>query len=189
MAYNRRYQPKNGCKFEGCEKFKKIGCGGFCEKHKEHDPGFERKEQRAVLKKEIPKIKMLIAGTDDKLVQNTAAMNFQLLQNFFREVALEIDKNPKCWECGGWIKPAFYRSSTAHILPKAIFPSVAAHPMNYLILCPANGCHDKTHRLDTFSKMRIFSVAVKRFRLFYPDITEKHKLLNDFIEYQNKIDV
>lgn len=187
MAYNRRYQPKNKCKLESCENMKGISFGGYCQKHEKIDPGYERKQAKQALKADMPKIKKLINGIDNKFVQNKAAMDFQLLQNFFREVALEIDKNPKCWECGGWIKPAFYKSSTAHIFPKAIFPSIAAHPMNYLILCASNGCHDKTHRLDTFSKMVIFPKAVKRFRLFYPDIKEKHKLLNDFIEYANKL--
>lgn len=186
MAYNRRYQATNNkCKLEGCELIRGTSFGGYCWKHEKLDPAYERKQARQAMKADMQKIKKLINSIDDKLVDNTAAREFQLLQNFFREVALEIDKNPVCWECGGFIKPKYYRAATAHICAKAIFPSIAAHPMNYLILCASNGCHDKTHRMDTFSKMNIFPEAIRRFRLFYPEIREAHKLRNEFIYYSN----
>lgn len=187
MAYNLKYLPKNNCKFKDCINYKKIGCGGYCETHKKQDPGFERKEQKSVLKKQLSKIKILINSSDNKLIENIAGKEFQLLQNWFREVWLEIDKNPVCWECKKKIPPAYYRAATAHILSKKIFKSVATHPMNYLILCASNGCHEQTHRLDTFSKMGIFPEAVRRFRIIYPDVKEKNKILNTFLEYANSI--
>lgn len=184
MAFNRRYIQRNPCKHDMCERMPEIGSGGYCWEHKEEDPGFERKEAKAVLKEEEAKIRMLSAGIpDNKLVPNTAATDFQLLQNFFADAAREIAKNPICWECRSFISAKYYRASTAHILPKKIFHSVEAHPMNYLILCDKNGCHSKTHRLDTFSKMKIFPVAIERFMIFYPEVKEKNKLLNEFIEY------
>lgn len=99
-----------------------------------------------------------------------------------------FDPHLRCWECNSKIYRPFYRAAVAHIFPKAIFPSVKTHPMNYLIL-GAGCCHDKTHRLDTFSRMSIFKEAVDRFELFRYSIKEKHKLLDGFIEYANALNL
>jgi hypothetical protein len=136
------------------------------------------------------KLRGLINTNENKFVQNQAAEDFAALQKFFKDAAKVIEDNPKCWECNTFIPKAYYRAATAHILPKnpnSGFPSVAAHPMNYLVLGAGCGCHNKTHRLDTFSKMKIFPEAVERFWQFYPLITEKHKLLDEFIMYANQL--
>lgn len=109
--------------------------------------------------------------------------NRQEQEMWFEGIGRVIAKNPKCWECGAWIPERFFRHATAHIFPKGIFESVATHPMNYLILGAGCGCHDKTHRLDTFSDMKVFGEAVRRFRLFEQSITEKHKYLDTFKKY------
>jgi hypothetical protein len=111
--------------------------------------------------------------------------NNKALEKFFADAAIEIDSQPKCWECGARIFRPFYRAATAHIFPKKIFPSIAIHPLNYLILGAGCGCHNKTHRLDTFTKMGVWKEAVDRFRIFEPLITEKHKYLNEFRDYAN----
>lgn len=112
----------------------------------------------------------------DKYKENTE------LELWFRRIALEIEKNPYCWETGAYISKNDYRNATAHIFPKSIFPSISTHPMNYLILSPRNGSHDKTHRIDTFSRMKIFSVAIERFYMFEREIKEHHKYLDLFKE-------
>lgn len=104
------------------------------------------------------------------------------LELWFRRIALEIEKNPYCWETGEYISKNDYRNATSHIFPKSIFSSVSTHPMNYLILSPRNGSHDKTHRVDTFSNMKIFPVAIQRFYMFEKEIKEKHKYLDLFKE-------
>lgn len=164
----------------------KIGAGGYCWEHEQEDPAYNRKQDRSAVKDAEKKLRMLSSSMDNKLVDNTAAIEFQKLQNFFSDAAKDIAKNPVCWECGDIIPLKYYRAATAHILPKAIFRSVAAHPMNRLHLCAKNGCHDKTHRLDTFSKMKVFPEAVRRFSIVYPEVKEKHKLLQDFIQIINE---
>lgn len=104
------------------------------------------------------------------------------LELWFRKIALEIEKNPYCWETGDYISTKDYRSATSHIFPKAIFKSISTHPMNFLILSPRNGSHDKTHRIDTFSQMKVFPIAIERFYLFEKEITEQHKYLDLFKE-------
>lgn len=97
------------------------------------------------------------------------------LNEWFDRIAKEIAAKPYCWETGERISEKDYRTATCHIFPKSIFRSVATHELNYLILSPRNGSHDKTHRLDTFSKMNVFVVAIKRYNQFKHLITETHK--------------
>lgn len=104
------------------------------------------------------------------------------LDLWFRGVALEIEKNPYCWETGIYISRHDYRNATCHIFPKSIFKSISTHPLNYLILSPRNGSHNKTHRIDTFSKMKVFSIAIERFYQFEKEIKEHHKYLDLFKE-------
>lgn len=106
---------------------------------------------------------------------------------FWWRAASVIDRNPKCWECGDYIFKPDYRAATAHIFPKSLFPSVAANEWNYVVCGARCGCHNKTHRMDTFSQMKIFPVAVQRYLKFGHLITEKHKYLDLFLEYANKI--
>lgn len=40
----------------------------------------------------------------------------------------------KCWECGDSISEKDFRSATAHIFPKSLFPSVASHEFNFVVL-------------------------------------------------------
>lgn len=67
-----------------------------------------------------------------------------------------------CMECKQWIPEPYMRHATAHLLPKKIFKSVATHPKNYLILGAGCGCHDKTHTISKFVKMKIWPEAKKR---------------------------
>lgn len=117
---------------------------------------------------------------------------------FWLAAEQELAKHPYCMECGAFI-PAYetindetgkvflrgYRAATAHIFPKAIFPSVKAHYLNRLLLGADCGCHNKTHRLDTFSEMKVFPMAVNNFNQFKHLITEKHKYLWEFKNYAN----
>lgn len=171
----------------------KVGKDLFCTRcHKNNKSreyisrSTERDKQRNRQVKENSQVRGLLNSEQNKLVANQAAKDIDALQKWFDVIAKEIADHPNCWECHSWVKKEYYRAATAHILPKAIFQSVATHPLNYLIL-PAHCCHNKTHRLDTFSQMKIFPEAVNRFRQFQHLITEKHKLLDEFIRYANEI--
>ena len=109
---------------------------------------------------------------------------------FWENAEKVIAKNPKCWECGDFISKVDYRNSTGHIFPKSGnsgFPSVAANEWNFVVVGNRCGCHNKTHRLDTFSQMSIFPTAVARFHKFSHLITERKKYFALFIEYANAI--
>ena len=187
MAYNRRYQPKNDCKMEGCTNYKAMSCGGYCEKHKALDPMFESKQAKKSLKADMPKIKMLIAGTDDKLVDNSAAKEFQLLQNWFRDAAIELSKNPYCAECGVFIPNIYYRAASCHILQKRKeygFPSIQAHPLNRMYLGPQCGCHPKFDATwEAASKMKVWqTIVIPNFIELYSFIhPSEHKNIPDVL--------
>ena len=109
------------------------------------------------------------------------------MDKFWDIAATVISKKPYCWECGDRINKSDFRSATAHIFPKSLFPSIADNEWNYLVLGARCGCHNRSHTMATFSQMSIFPVAVQRYLKFGHLITENHKYLDLFIEYANQI--
>lgn len=136
-----------------------------------------------------------LTETEDKVVAEiTNEPNFKTaiqakkeMDAFWKYAESVIDKKPYCWECGDFISNNDYRAATAHIFPKSIFESVASNKWNFLVLGARCGCHDKSHRLDTFSQMKVFPTAINRYMKFGELITEKHKYLSLFQDYANKI--
>ena len=136
-----------------------------------------------------------------KVGENIEMVNHKFdLEEFFRIASLELSLNPICDECSDfipakiyrlknnvWVEVDNYRNCVAHILFKSKFHSVSCNHNNRLFLCAKNGCHERSHRLDTFSQMKIFPTAVMKFRLFENEIKESNKFLHAFREYANKI--
>lgn len=177
------------CKYLGCQNTPTIGNGGYCWEHKEQDPGFERKEARRTAKKDEKKLMPSVSNSgipsdlSEKFVDNAGLKYIKDLAQFFKEAAEEIAKDARCWECQQPISINDFRNSTAHILPKEFFKSIATHPLSYVVAGCRCGCHHRTHRLDTFSQMKIFPVAVLRLRQIEHLIKERHKLLGEFWRY------
>lgn len=72
------------------------------------------------------------------------------------------NEKPICWETGEKIEQAFLHASVSHLLPKALFPSVATHKNNYAILSAANGSHGKYDlSWESAAKMKIWPYALK----------------------------
>lgn len=117
----------------------------------------------------------------------TAVQAVKEMDAFWKYAEGVIAKKPYCWECGDYISPNDYRAATAHIFAKSIFDSVASNKWNFLVLGARCGCHEKSHRLDTFSQMKVFSTAVNRYMKFGDLIIEKHKYLSLFQEFANKL--
>lgn len=99
------------------------------------------------------------------------------LTNFF-ETQLKDKKYVICEECGKKIfNPG--RETLAHILPKAIFKSVAHNENNFLWLClEHHGQFDSSY--SKAMKMVCWEKAVKKYQLFKDDVEEYHKFLNYF---------
>lgn len=105
-----------------------------------------------------------------------------------------IERRPEmtgvCWHCGERscvYDDMLYKHSIAHILPKAIFKSVAVHPLNWIELCfwPPS-CHAN---FDNFSldiiDLNCFSIVIDRFVQIYPYISpwERKNIPNALIQY------
>lgn len=172
---------QNLCK-GGCGKYPMLGFAGFCfmcapmeiresklEKVKEQRKKSSQKQREKV------KVRSLISSQD-----NDAAKRQRDLNKWFEYVGTVIAADPKCWNCGEYISKSDYRNSSAHILFKKIFPSVATHPLNFLVLGCRCGCHEKSHTIEFFKKMPVWKLAVLRFTAFEKDIVEKHKILDLF---------
>jgi hypothetical protein len=94
------------------------------------------------------------------------------LEKWFFDISAKHSIPPNggcyCMECGEWIPPNLIRHATAHLLPKKLFKSVATHELNYLILGAGCGCHDKTHRVDKFIRMKVWPEAARRIKIMMP---------------------
>lgn len=75
---------------------------------------------------------------------------------------------PSCMECGAKISRLFARHATAHLLPKKLFKSIETNDLNYLLLGSVCGCHNKTHTLSTFVRMKIWPIAAKQINQLLP---------------------
>lgn len=84
-----------------------------------------------------------------------------------------------CWETGEKIDTRDkmgWHGSVAHCLPKDLFPSVATHPMNYMILKMWGGTHGQyDSSWENASKMKVWSYACKIFNILYPLLTREEK--------------
>ena len=174
----------------GCGKLPKLGYKGYAglgcipQEIKDADP--EKFKIRSISHRKYVKINDISRKVHmyQKNILDEETLKKRVdLERWFISISKEISKKPYCWECGAFISNRFYRHATAHIFPKTIFKSVSTNPMNYLILGAGCGCHEKTHRLDNFSKMKIFSEAVRRFMIFQKEIQENHKYKTIFESY------
>jgi len=95
-----------------------------------------------------------------------------------------------CWNCNADLSRLSRDemfSCVAHVLPKSIFPSVATHPDNYMILgryCNCHGQYDSSW--ENASKMPIFKEAIDRFVIMEPEVVERSKIPDVFINYIQK---
>jgi hypothetical protein len=88
-------------------------------------------------------------------------------------------ETPVCWETGQKIDirdKMGWQGSIAHCLPKGLFPSVATHPMNYMILKMWGGTHGQyDSSWENASKMKVWKYACEIFNVLYPLLTKEEK--------------
>lgn len=177
MAYSSITQKKCKCS-TGCKMWPTMGFEGYFADH-HPDPNKKQKKIEESADRSKKRIAVSNAGdklrrisTDNNFVDNDAKKKFEALQVWFEDIKRK--EAPVCWETGDNIPAKYMRAATAHILPKKNniggFPSVATHPLNYLILSPLNGSHDKTHTWAKFQMMKVWPLAVERFKKIYPFI-------------------
>lgn len=113
------------------------------------------------------------------------------------------EEEAKCWNCGAeavWLKQPKnqkkWHACIAHILPKAIFGSVATNEFNYMILFDdltfVCNCHDKyddiyNSNLFASIQMPVMKIARYRFNLFKDKIApdEVRRIPSIFLMNEN----
>lgn len=104
------------------------------------------------------------------------------LVKWYEDIMKKEDK--QCWNCGEDLthyNKQDWHACIAHVIPKSQFPSVATHPLNYMILgkwCNCHGQYDSSWQAA--SKLPIFKEAVDRFIMISPDIKETSKIPDIF---------
>ena len=85
----------------------------------------------------------------------------------------------RCQNCMGKTEMdgRHYKCSIAHILPKAYFPSVATHPLNWLELCfYGKSCHtNMDNKMLDLTEMSCWDDIVTKFCAIYPSIAPKER--------------
>ena len=94
------------------------------------------------------------------------------LQKWYAEIMKK--EEPICWETGHKINKNdkfAWQGSIAHVLSKKLFPSVATHPHNYLILEMYGGAHGQyDSSWKNAQRMKVWKIALERFIMIEPDI-------------------
>ena len=145
-----------------------------CHKNNKGKEQIQRSKERDALRGIGAVLKSL--PQNKELVQNKTE-----LDRWFVYVATVIKSNPHCWGCGEFIPEQYYRHASAHIFPKSLFPSIATHPLNFLVLSAGCGCHSEfDSSIEKAANMRVWGMAVDRFKKFESQITETHKYLDLF---------
>jgi hypothetical protein len=95
-----------------------------------------------------------------------------------------------CSHCGGRSckdSDQYYKFSICHILPKALFPSVATHEYNFIELCFwTNNCHgNMDNNILDLIDMNCWDEIVTKFCIMYPSIapTERRKIPQVLLNY------
>lgn len=165
-------QPKCNYPVFGTDRNTRIG---YC---KSHQYLRTDKDKRTALQKHLDKVK----DTGGEVVKEKPD-----LDKFFEKAAKELSKFPFCENCSERIDPKDFRSATAHILEKSHYVSVAIHPLNKLFLGPRCGCHNDSHRWDTFQKMQIWPKAKERILMMIVELSpEEYRRLPEFIQELDK---
>lgn len=168
----------------GCNLWPTIGFEGY---HADHHPDPTRKQSKIDQAQARQRIRTAATNANNKLrrgiskdtlVDNEAKKKFEAQQLWFEEIKRR--EQPVCWETGDSFPISYMRAATAHILPKKSgiggFPSVATHPLNYTILSPLNGSHQKyDHSWDRAQGMKIWPIVVERFKKIYPYIAQAER--------------
>jgi len=99
------------------------------------------------------------------------------LERWFKDRQKEM--TGKCSNCQGKTErdSRHYKCSIGHILPKAYFPSIATHPLNWLELCfYGKSCHtNMDNKMLDLTEMACWDEIVTKFCAMYPSIDKKER--------------
>ena len=177
MAYSSIIPKKCRC---GCNKWPTTGFQGYNADCRPDLKEEKIKQQKERAKKKNAAIKdgralRVLAVTDDG--NREMAKGYAELERWFKERHKEM--TGRCQNCMGKTEMdgRHYKCSIAHILPKAYFPSVATHPLNWLELCfYGKSCHtNMDNKMLDLTEMSCWDDIVTKFCAIYPSIAPKER--------------
>ena len=129
--------------------------------------------------KDRSQVRMLGVSKSNLETANTTDVELQL---WFIHRSKEM--TGRCIECGGRTTKSdvkYWKFSICHILQKSLFPSVKTHPLNFVELCYFNESHHSNMDNNGYEYVKekmpkTWDYIVKRFKIMYPLILEKHKI-------------
>lgn len=184
MGFNSSIKRKK-CKCGNCDKFPTLGYAGYFAAHAPKEiidkVGTKRQVQLRNRNKRLAQGRKLHQAQDEA---KTASGE---LMRWFNDRHKEMTGS--CKHCLGKTQkgqPNFI-NSIAHILPKALFPSVKTHPDNWIELCFYNkSCHANfdNHMID-ITELNCFDLVIERFVRIYPFIApqEKRRIPEVLLQY------
>ena len=110
--------------------------------------------------------------------------NSQMVKSVNKELEVWFEERHEemtgtCKHCAGRTEKgkSSFKCSIAHIFPKALFPSVKAHPLNWIELCfYGNSCHTNfDNYMIEIEELKCFPEIIEKFRIIYPHIDEKER--------------
>lgn len=140
-------------------------------------------QKAGVIEKPVKdKSKGIAKESEKKKAQREASKEDDaILEQWFLDRSREM--KGKCVECGGKStkgNPQYWKYSICHILPKAIFTSIATHPLNFIELCHFDNSHH--NNFDTLGyewarehMTKAWKIIVQRFILMYPSIAKEER--------------
>lgn len=170
----------------GCGRMPEIGFKGFCSNCRPDLKAEIIEKQKRNNAAKMAGMKLRNLATDEPEIK--ATKDYAALDRWFKDRRKEM--TGKCANCGGATtrdSDTYYKFSIAHLLPKAYFKSVAAHPDNWIELCHfGNSCHTNFDQktLDIID-LHCFDMVIQKFTKIYPFIAseEKRRIPPILIEY------
>jgi hypothetical protein len=189
---------KKKCKAIECDRYPILSGKGYCAFHLPDDVKEMFKSRKKMAQANANKRRS--QGTKLHAIQKDKGLDrYEKLTIWFFERGKEMEGT--CVNCGGKTCKGdlkYEKFSAAHLLSKAIFPSVATHPLNFAELCFwGNSCHTNFDNLgyeNCKEKMpKLWAYLVDRFQKIYPMIAEdeRHKVpqvLIDTIKFPDQLD-
>ena len=83
----------------------------------------------------------------------------------------------------------YFRHSAAHIFPKALFPSVALHPLNYVERRFWGGCHTNMDEggLDKWPNMADWEDIKEKFYVLVPMLTDEERATKFYAQLEKLV--
>ncbi len=141
------------------------------------------KERKQIKKSVRSSVRSLVSSEGNKEVKGSAELNRWFLDR--RKEMTGYCHHCSMASCKNDDK--FFKFSICHILPKAYFPSIATHPLNFIELCFwNNSCHSQMdNKMLDLTEMACWDEIVTKFCKMFPHIakTERRRIPEVLLQY------